>query len=300
MQTDPGKELDSFTQLLYCSEALPQPDTADSLTAPPLPSLSNLPLVLDFAATQPFLTPTMRAVLMDWVMDVCASYTLRRDTYYLAVMTVDRYLSLVPNVPRQDYQLIGLTALYIACKSEEITVNRLEKFAQAAGNCYSPASILRMERCLLRTLQWRLYQTSPYALLYWLAWQWDQFLTANQSEVSGRLCPEVCLVLFQRLDLVYMDLQALEFREGQLPLGLLFLQVCAVADYASAAGAFAVFGAGTGLLQSVEELYPVLEFLATFQDIPITPLSADFLVFQHHHGASLPYIRRKLKSNESF
>lgn len=299
MQTDPDKELDSFTQLLHCYEAL-QPDTVDSLAAPPLPSISNLPPVLDFAATQSFLTPTMRAILMDWIMDVCACYSLRRDTYYLAVMTVDRYLTLVPNVPRQDYQLVGLTALYIACKSEEITVCRLEKIAQAAGNCYPPASILRMERTLLRTLQWRLYQTSPYALLYWLAWQWDQFLTVHQSYVSARLCPEVYLELFQRLDLVYMDLQALEFREGQLPLGLLFLHVCAVTDYTTAAGLFAVFGAGTGLLHTVEELCPVLEFLAAFQEMPIAPLSTDFLVFQHHHGAALPFIRRKLKANESF
>ena len=300
MQTDPGKELDSFSQLLYCSESLPQPDTADSITAPPIPPLSNQPLALNLPATQPFLTPTMRAVLMDWIMDVCACYSLRRDTYYLAVMTVDRYLSLVPNVLREDYQLVGLAALYIACKSEEITVNRLEKFTQVAGHSYTPASILRMERAILRALQWRLYQTSPFALLYWLTWQWDQFLAGNQSEIAERCCTDRCLMLFQQLDVVYMDINALEFREGQLPLGLLFLHICAVTDYESAERGFRAFVGGTGLVETVEELFPVLEFLAAFQDVPIVHLSTDFLVAQHHNDAILPYIRRKLRPNIAF
>lgn len=300
MQTDPGKELDSFSQLLYCSESLPLPDTEDNITAPPVPPISNQPLALNLPVTQPFLTPTMRAVLMDWIMDVCACYSLRRDTYYLAVMTVDRYLSLVPNVLREDYQLLGLAALYIACKSEEITVNRLEKFTQIAGHTYLPAAILRMERTILRALQWRLYQTSPFALLYWLTWQWDQFLMGNHSEIAKICCTDRCLLLFQQLDVVYMDLSALEFGEGHVPLGLLFLYICTVTDYETAERGFTAFLGATGLVDTVEELYPVLEFLAGFRDVPVVQLNTGFIVAQHHNDAILPYIRRKLRPNLAF
>ena len=35
----------------------------------------------------------MRAILMDWMIEVCSVYLMKRDTYYLAVAYVDSYLS---------------------------------------------------------------------------------------------------------------------------------------------------------------------------------------------------------------
>lgn len=35
----------------------------------------------------------MRAILMDWMIEVCSEYVMKRDSYYLAVAYVDCYLS---------------------------------------------------------------------------------------------------------------------------------------------------------------------------------------------------------------
>jgi len=35
----------------------------------------------------------MRAILLDWMMEVCAEFNLKRETFHLAVIYVDRYLS---------------------------------------------------------------------------------------------------------------------------------------------------------------------------------------------------------------
>ena len=45
-------------------------------------------------------------------------YRLHRETYYLALDFVDRYLSEKTNIPKQRLQLIGTTALFIAAKME--------------------------------------------------------------------------------------------------------------------------------------------------------------------------------------
>lgn len=64
----------------------------------------------------PTLQPRMRAILLDWLIEVCEVYKLHRETYYLAMDYIDRYLSTHRNVPKNQLQLIGITCLFIASK----------------------------------------------------------------------------------------------------------------------------------------------------------------------------------------
>lgn len=64
----------------------------------------------------PTLQPQMRAILLDWLIEVCEVYKLHRETYYLAMDYLDRYLSMHHNVPKNELQLIGITCLFIASK----------------------------------------------------------------------------------------------------------------------------------------------------------------------------------------
>lgn len=41
---------------------------------------------------QKYLTWSMRAVLMDWMVHVCYEFGLKRETYYIATALVDKYL----------------------------------------------------------------------------------------------------------------------------------------------------------------------------------------------------------------
>ena len=45
-------------------------------------------------------------------------YRLHRETYYLAIDFIDRYLSVTRDVQKQQLQLIGITALFIGAKLE--------------------------------------------------------------------------------------------------------------------------------------------------------------------------------------
>lgn len=62
----------------------------------------------------PLLQPRMRSVLLDWLIEVCEVYRLHRETYYLAMDFLDRYLALTENLPKTQLQLIGkfLHSLY--------------------------------------------------------------------------------------------------------------------------------------------------------------------------------------------
>ena len=61
----------------------------------------------------------MRAVLIDWMMQVCFEFALRRETCYIALALVDNYLEKTRDVPKADFQLVGAAAMFVAAKLEE-------------------------------------------------------------------------------------------------------------------------------------------------------------------------------------
>jgi len=68
----------------------------------------------------------------------------------MAVHFVDRFLSATSEVLRARLQLIGLTALIIATKMEEVYLPRIKDFAMTAENYYTCEEIVDMERTMLK------------------------------------------------------------------------------------------------------------------------------------------------------
>lgn len=61
----------------------------------------------------------MRAILVDWLIEVHKKFELMPESLYLTVNIVDRFLSL-KTVSRRELQLVGISSMLIACKYEEI------------------------------------------------------------------------------------------------------------------------------------------------------------------------------------
>ena len=62
------------------------------------------------------MTVTMRAVLVDWMVEVQQNFELTHETLYLAVKLVDLFLCKEKVASKERFQLIGATALFIAAK----------------------------------------------------------------------------------------------------------------------------------------------------------------------------------------
>jgi hypothetical protein len=67
---------------------------------------------------QSTITWMMRALLVEWMVEVCKDLELSRETLHHSVNFIDRYLTKVKNVTRPELQLIGMTALVVAMKIE--------------------------------------------------------------------------------------------------------------------------------------------------------------------------------------
>merc|ERR1712179_626957 len=74
--------------------------------------------VPDYMSAQKEITDVMRAILVDWLVEVQESFELNHETLYTAVKMTDIYLS-KKQVRKEDLQLVGATACLIACKVDE-------------------------------------------------------------------------------------------------------------------------------------------------------------------------------------
>ena len=100
-------------------------------------------------------TADMRAVLVDWLVDVAEEYKLVTETLYLSVAYVDRFLSLRCIDPPQ-LQLLGIAAMCIASKFEEIFPPPVERHSDITDRGFSPQAIVDAEIEILRTLDFQL------------------------------------------------------------------------------------------------------------------------------------------------
>ncbi|KAK7116742.1 hypothetical protein V1264_002371 [Littorina saxatilis] len=97
------------------------------------------------------ITGKMRSILVDWLCQVHHRFHLLQETLYLTVAIIDRYLQEKP-VIRNKLQLVGVTAMLLASKYEEMFAPEVADFVYITDNAYSKADIREMERDILRTL----------------------------------------------------------------------------------------------------------------------------------------------------
>jgi len=119
-----------------------------------------------YMQTQPQINAKMRSILNDWLYEVHRKYKLRHETLFLAICVIDCYLSKAC-VSRRRFQLVGVTALLIAAKVEEIEPPQLADLVYVTDNSYSKQDILDMEMAVLGTLGFRVAApTAAHFLLH--------------------------------------------------------------------------------------------------------------------------------------
>ena len=91
-------------------------------------------------AKQPDVSNGMRAILIDWLVEVAEEFRLDPQTLYLTISTVDRFLSCM-SVMRSKLQLVGTACMYLASKFEEIYPPELAEFSFITDDTYSKIQV---------------------------------------------------------------------------------------------------------------------------------------------------------------
>ncbi|XP_076016111.1 G2/mitotic-specific cyclin-B1 [Genypterus blacodes] len=109
-------------------------------------------------------TGSMRAILVDWLVQVTLKFRLLQETMYMTVGIIDRFLQDHP-VPKKQLQLVGVTAMFLASKYEEMYPPEISDFAYVTDRAYTTAQIRDMEMTILRVLKFSLGRPLPLQFL---------------------------------------------------------------------------------------------------------------------------------------
>jgi hypothetical protein len=118
----------------------------------------------DYMDNQSELEWKMRGILVDWLLEVHTRFRLLPETLFLAVNIIDRFLS--SKVVQLDrLQLVGVTAMFIASKYEEVLSPHVQNFRHVADDGFTEEEILSAERFVLTALDYDLSYPNPMNFL---------------------------------------------------------------------------------------------------------------------------------------
>ncbi|XP_073266875.1 putative cyclin-B3-1 [Populus alba] len=164
----------------------------------------------NYMAIQTDITPQMRGIVINWLIEVHFKFELMPETLYLMVTLLDRYLSQA-QIKKNELQLVGLTALFLASKYEDFWHPRIKDLISISAESYSRdqmllmvrGQMLLMEKLLLKNLKFRLNEPTPYVFML-------RFLKAAQSDMKLEH------LAFYLIELCLVEYKALKFKPSML------------------------------------------------------------------------------------
>ncbi|KAK9050226.1 hypothetical protein SSX86_030804, partial [Deinandra increscens subsp. villosa] len=149
----------------------------------------------NYMEIQTDITPQMRGIIINWLIEVHLKFDLMQETLYLMVTLLDYYLSTVA-IKKNEMQLVGLTSLLLASKYEDFWHPKVMELISISAETYTRDQMLGMETTILTKLGYRLNMPTPYVFML-------RFLKAAQGgkkfENLAFFLIELCLVEYDAL-----------------------------------------------------------------------------------------------------
>ncbi|KAJ8511281.1 hypothetical protein OPV22_001715 [Ensete ventricosum] len=171
----------------------------------------------DYMSHQFDINEKMRAILIDWLIEVHYKFELMDETLFLTVNIIDRFLA-SQSVVRKKLQLVGVTAMFLACKYEEVSVPVVEDLILICDRAYTKEELLEMERLIINTLQFNMSVATPYVFM-------RRFLKAADSD------KKLELLSFFIIELCLVEYKMLEFRPSLLAAAAIYTAQCSLRGF---------------------------------------------------------------------
>ncbi|KAI4327829.1 hypothetical protein L6164_020246 [Bauhinia variegata] len=156
----------------------------------------------------------MRAILIDWLIEVHDKFDLMHETLFLTVNLIDRFLE-KQKVVRKKLQLVGLVAMLLACKYEEVSVPVVGDLILISDKAYTRKEVLEMEKLMLNTLQFNMSVPTPYVFM-------RRFVKAAQAD------KKLELLAFFLIELSLVEYEMLKFPPSLLAAVAVYTAYCTI------------------------------------------------------------------------
>ena len=162
-----------------------------------------------YMSKQTDINAKMRTILINWLVDVHRKFRLKPETLFLTVNVLDRFLE-KKAVSRSKLQLVGVGALLIAAKYEEIYAPEVNELVEMTDNAYTRDEVLQVECIMLNTLVFELAVPTTF----WFA---SRYVLASETN------EEVQHLTMFLLELSLLDLKMLKWLPSVTAAAALYL-----------------------------------------------------------------------------
>ena len=113
------------------------------------------------------ISSSSRTKMVNWMMEIFASYASEPLSFFLAVEIMDNYLQKTKNIYREnDIHLIGMACIYMASKMEDIIPLHMVHIKTKIGHDkFSKQEINDMEKDILKVLDWDILLITTYDVI---------------------------------------------------------------------------------------------------------------------------------------
>lgn len=150
-----------------------------------------------------------RGILVDWLIEVHTRFSLLPETLFLAINLVDRFLS-EKVVQLERLQLVGMAAMFIAAKYEEVMSPHVGNFRKISDDGFTEQEILEAEQFILTVLNYDLSYPNPMNFLRRIS-KADNY--DIQCRTIGKYLTEICL----------LDYRFIAYRPSHVAAGAMYL-----------------------------------------------------------------------------
>ena len=137
----------------------------------------------------------MRAILIDWLIEVHYRFRLKSETLYQTVWIIDTYLTIFPII-RARLQLLGIASLLISCKSQEIYYPQLNELIDITDGAYIKEELIEMETHILKVLSFNIVSPTSNDFFNIIA---KAFNFDNRQYFLGKYFLESSLIDYQMI-----------------------------------------------------------------------------------------------------
>ncbi|OMJ80824.1 hypothetical protein SteCoe_18825 [Stentor coeruleus] len=220
-----------------------------------------------YMKNQADITEKMRSVLLDWLVEVHFRFKLAPETLFLTVNLIDRYLEKII-ICRSRLQLVGVSAMFIASKYEDIYPPEIRDFVYITDKAYTKGEILQTEKSILKVLDYNVTIPSSYRFI-------QRF-----SKISGLSQEQIALARYLQ-ELALIDYKMLKYSNSLIAAGAIYLMF---------------------KLKSIKpEWTGDLRKASGYTEDQIKLCAKDMCVlFQNAHKSSLKGVRDKFSSDQFF
>ncbi|XP_063225076.1 G2/mitotic-specific cyclin-B-like [Bacillus rossius redtenbacheri] len=138
-------------------------------------------------------TPRMRTILVNWLIDVHKDFHLIAETLYLAVDILDRFLQEYKMVNEKNLQLVGSTAMFLASKYEEMLPPEISDFVYISQKTFCKQEMIGMEFTMLQVLGFALGRPSPMHFLRRFS---KAAKATSELHTLAKYAQELCLIQY--------------------------------------------------------------------------------------------------------